>query len=155
MIVRDRERRNIESLLVLNVRRGNLDLGAFADDVTLALECIVIHALRTAEKELLDVGLRATSFAADGRAVTRRIAPAENIQTLFAHNPLEDAFALQAVLLFYGEKNHARRVLAGSRKVEAQLCALPHKKLMGDLDQHAGAIARLCDRIRTRRDASD
>ena len=45
--------------------------GALADDVELALELVLGHALAAADEDLLDVGLRVAGHASDGGAIDR------------------------------------------------------------------------------------
>src|SRR5215470_1807987 len=51
------KRRDIEEAFFGEVAGGDLGLGAFADDVELALERVLVHALAAAEEDLFDVGL--------------------------------------------------------------------------------------------------
>src|SRR5277367_6208214 len=88
------ERRNVEEVAVLDLFAGDLVLDALANDVQLALEMIFIPAIRPPEEYLLNIGLRDAGLAPDSIAITRRVAPTENAQALFADDPLHDAFAL-------------------------------------------------------------
>ena len=97
--------------------------------------------LAAPDEDLLDVGLRSARHAADGRAVDGRVAPAEHGEPLFAHDALEDAFALQAVVRLHRQEDHADAVLARRRQGETQLGALAREELVRDLDQDAGAVA--------------
>ena len=99
--------------------------------------------MRAADEDLLDVGLRDPRDPADGRAFDRSIAPAEHAQAFFAHDPLDDAFALQTRMRLDRQKHHPDAVLAGRRQREAELAALPREELVRNLDEHARAIAGL------------
>ena len=46
-------------------------------------------------------------------------------------------------MLFDRQKSHADRIFARRREGEAEGFALTRKKLVGDLDQQSGAVARL------------
>ena len=98
---------------------------------------------RAADEDLLDIGLRGARLAADGVAVDRRVAPAENRQALFLRNALEDAFALQAAVLVHRQEDHAHAVFAGLGQLNAQFAALARKESVRNLDQDAGAVAGL------------
>ena len=63
----------------------------------------------TAYEQLLDIRLRGAGFAADGVAIDRRVAPAEDFEAFRGRNALEDAFALQAAVLVDGKKDTWRR----------------------------------------------
>ena len=122
---------------------GDFVLGAAANAVEQALEGLFVQALRAADKKLLDVGLRVAGFAADGVAVDRRVAPAEHGAALFLGDALEDALALQAAVLFDGQKAHGHAVGAGLGQLDAQLAALADKEDVRNLDEDAGAVAGL------------
>ena len=134
---------DVEGLLVLDVGGGNLVFRAAADAVKQALEGLLVEALRTAEEELLDIGLGAAGFAADGVAIDGRIAPAEDSEALLLGNALEDAFALQTVVLFHGQEAHGHAVGAGFGQGYAQFSAFARKEGVGNLNEDAGAVAGL------------
>src|SRR5579871_5450046 len=52
-----RERWNVEVVLAFDVRGGHLVFGTTTHEIKRALKCILVHALGTADEELLDVGL--------------------------------------------------------------------------------------------------
>ncbi len=83
---------------------------------------ILRPASGAAQKHLFYIRLRGARFAADGVAIERRIAPAENGQTFFASDFFHDAFADQALLLFDRQEHHADAVSArlGQRKIPAR-----------------------------------
>ena len=62
-------------------------------------------------------------------------------QAFFAHDALENAFALQALVLLHRQEDHADAVLAGCGQREAELRAFAREELVRDLDQDAGAVA--------------
>ena len=135
--------RNVEKVPVLDLGAGDLMLDALARDIQLALEVVLVPAIRAAKKNLLDIGLRGSRLASDGVAVAGRVPPAQHRETLFADDPLDNAFALQPLMLAYGQKHHADRIGArlGQRKSEAP--ALAGKKLVRNLNQDACAVASL------------
>src|SRR5207248_3834383 len=90
-----RQRRDVEKFLGVNVGGGDFALGALADDVQLALERGFVHVWYSADKNLLDVRLGDAGDAADDAAVDRGIAPAEDRESFFARDALQDAFAAQ------------------------------------------------------------
>ncbi len=137
-----RQRRNIEEALVGQIGGGDLRFGALADDVQLALQLVLRHAGRAANEDLLDVGLRCARNAADCIHLHRRVAPAEHRESLFASDPFQNALGQQAMRRLYGQKHHADAILACGRQREAQLRAFAREKLVRDLDQNAGAVAR-------------
>src|ERR1019366_10265725 len=97
----------------------------------------------TAHKNLLDVGLRGSRHSANGGREGRRIPPAQHRQSLLANNALQNSFALQALVFLHRQERHAHAISAGQRQFETQLAALPHKELVWDLEENAGAIAGL------------
>ena len=46
-------------------------------------------------------------------------------------------------MFLHRQERHAYAISAGQRQREAQFAALPHKELVWDLEENAGAIARL------------
>ena len=145
------ERGDVEVVLALDLRGGNLVFSAAADAIEQALEGVFVQPSGRGHKQLLDVRLRGARFAADGVAVHRRIAPAEDGQAFFLGDALEDAFALQAAVLVHGQKTHGHAISARLGQLHAQLAALARKKDVGNLNQDARAVARL--RIAARRAA--
>ena len=89
----------------------------------------------------MDIGLRDAGDAADGVAVERCVAPAEQRQSFLADDALHEALAEQALLRFDGQKNEARAILMAGRKAEAKFQALAGEEFMRNLNQHARAIA--------------
>src|SRR6185503_19605995 len=79
----------------------------------------------------------------DGGAFGGWIAPPEHAQAFFAHNPLDDAFALQTRMRLDRQEHHPHAVLAGGRQGEAEFAALPREELVRYLDEDARAIAGL------------
>ena len=96
-----------------------------------------------AHEDLLDIRLRRARLPADRVAVHRRIAPAENRQPFFAGDALDDSFAQQPLLRLHRQEHHADAVGARLGQRETQLRAFARKELVRDLDQNAGAVARL------------
>ena len=90
----------------------------------------------------MNIGLGGARFTADGVAVERGITPAENRKALLLDYALEDAFALQAIMLFDRQKAHGHAISARLGQRYPQFAALLHKKLMRNLDQNSRAIAR-------------
>ncbi len=127
----------------MNVRRRHFGFGALADDEQLALQLVLRHALRPAYENLLDIRLRAARDAADGVRIDRRVAPSENRQSFFARDALDNAFDQQPVARLDGQKDHADAILARGRQRETELGALPREKSVRDLNENAGAVARL------------
>ena len=90
---------------------------------------------------MFDVRLGITSHAADGRSIDRRIAPAEDGEPFFARDALQNALALQPLVLLHREKDHANAVLAGFRQRETERGAFAREKFVRNLNQHTGAVA--------------
>src|SRR4029077_1248877 len=116
---------------------------AFAYHVKLPLECVFIGERTTSYKDLLDVRLRTSRHAANGGSEARRVPPPQYRQSFLAHDALQNSFALQPLMSLHRQERHAYAISPGQRQFEAQLATLPHKELMWDLEQNAGAIARL------------
>src|SRR5260370_8114192 len=133
----------MEDLRIGDARRCDLSLGWVAHHIELPLKGVFVGECTTSYKNLLNVGLRGSRHAADCGSVNWRIATAEKGECFLAHNALQDSLALQALMLFYWQECHAHAVRAGQRQFETQLTALPHKELVWDLEENAGAIARL------------
>src|SRR6266849_4992046 len=138
-----RKRGNVEHTRIFDSGDRHLTLGALAHHVKLPLECVFIGERATPYKDLLDVRLRTSRHAANGGSEARRIPPAEYRQSLLAHNALQNSFALQPLMFFHRQERHAYAIGAGQRQLEAQFATLPHKELMWDLQENAGAVARL------------
>src|SRR6266849_7162997 len=138
-----RKRGNVEHTRIFDAGDCHLTLGALAHHVELPLECVFIGERTTSYKDLLDVRLRTSRDAANGGTEARRIPPAEYRQSLLAHEALQNSFALQPLMFLHRQERHAYAISAGQRQFEAQFAALPHKELMRDLEENAGAIARL------------
>ena len=98
------KRRDIEEILVVQIRGGDFGFHPLADDEELALECVLVHARRVLDENLLDVRLRSARDPADGVGVDGRVPPAEDAQTFLADDALEDAFADQPLVLFDRQK---------------------------------------------------
>ena len=81
-----------------------------AHAVEQTLERLFVETLRAAKKELLNVWLRTAGLSADGVAVHRSVAPAENPATLFLRDPLKNPLALQTVVLFHRQKAHGHAI---------------------------------------------
>ena len=138
-----RKRWDVERFRIFDAGCGDLTLGAFARYVKLAFEGVFVRERATADKDLLDVGLRGPRHPANRRGIHRRIPPAENGQSLLAHNAFQNSFALQSVMFFHGQECHAHAVGTGRGQFESQLAALPQKERMGNLQENAGAVAGL------------
>jgi len=145
------ERRNVEELLLLDLGRGDFIFSAAANQIKTALEIIFGHALGAADKELLYIWLRSAGLAADGITVDRCVAPAQDFEAFSGGNPLKNAFALEAAVLVHREEDHCHAVLAGAGKLNAKFAAFAGEENVRNLDENAGAIARLG--IATRRSA--
>ena len=63
------------------------------------------------------------------------------VQPFFLGDALEDAFALQAAVLFDGQEAHGHAVGARLGQLHAQFGAFAHKEGVGNLDEDAGAVA--------------
>ncbi len=135
------ERRDVEVAVAFDFGVRNLVFNPAASHIELAFEIGFRQGLQGLEEDLLDVGLRAARYAADGGAVDRRIAPAHHLESLFADDLFDYAFTLQALQLADGQKNHSNRVAAGLGQSHAQGCTLARKELMRNLNQHARAVA--------------
>ena len=146
------EGRNVEISLPSMSDVGHLVFSAAADEIEQALEGVLIHALGTADEELLDIGLRSAGFAADGVTVDGRVAPAQNLQAFCGCDAFEDAFALETAVLVNGKKDHGHAVRAGTGQLDTELAAFAGEEDVRDLDENAGAVARLRDRSLRLRD---
>ena len=138
-----RERRNVEKVFLFQVGLADDQLYLLAQNVELALERVLIHALSAANENLLDVRLRVARQTANGVAVDRRVAPTENGQAQLLRGLFDNAFAEHALLRIDGQKDHAHAIFARCGQREAQLGAFALEKSVRNLDQDAGAVARL------------
>ena len=64
------------------------------------------------------------------------------VRPFFAHDAFDNALALQALLAFHRQENHAHAVFARRRQREAEARAFAREKLVRNLDQDARAVAR-------------
>src|SRR5271170_6093570 len=136
-----RKRRNIENLAVSNFGLPDLGLRPLSDHVQFALESIFIEAFAAAYKNLLNVRLGGAGNAADCRGIRGCITPSQYREALFAHDALEDSFALQTLVLLDREKSHSHAVGARLGQLKADLVTFSRKKFVRNLNQNAGAIA--------------
>jgi hypothetical protein len=90
---------------------------------------------------LLNIGLRGARHAADGIAVDRRVAPAEDGEAFLADDALQDAFTGQALMRLHGQERHADAIFAFGGQAEAERGALAGEELVRDLNEDAGAVA--------------
>ncbi len=88
------ERRNVEVVLVLDLRLRNLVLRAATYEIQQPLEGVLLHPLRPSHEHLLDVRLRRARLSPDQVAIHRRIAPAQQLQPLGLADALQHPFAL-------------------------------------------------------------
>ena len=138
-----RQRRNVKKIFVFDVRFGDFQLRSFPDDVELPLESVFIHFRRTRDKDLLNIWLRCSRDPADGVTIHRRIAPAQNTESLFANNALEHSFTVQTRMLLDREKSYSDGVFSWRRQSKSKALAFARKELVRNLDEHSGAIASL------------
>ncbi len=137
------KRWNVETRLTLDVALRNLVFDAPPHHIELAVEVFLLERLASFHEDLLDIGLRAACHTPDCVSVHRRIAPAHDLETLFAGDLFHHAFALQALQLAHREKDHAHGVAARLGKLHAQRGAFLNEELMRNLNQHTGAVACL------------
>ena len=119
----------------------DFDLGALAHHVKLALErsSVISGPRRMKICSMYGCELRATRpMAEPSMGVSRQ---PSTVQPFLARDALQNAFALQPLLLLHRQKDHAHAVLARLRQREAQPGALAREKLVRNLNQHARAIA--------------
>ena len=121
---------------------ANRVFSALADDVELALKgqrVVALH-LATADEDLTLKRLAQLGSVAQGRVASRHVPPAEQALPLFFDDAGEALFADLALGGIRRQKQHAHSVLTrrGQRKV-----ADGTKKLVGQLHQHTGTIARV------------
>ncbi len=131
----------VKIALVGQVGGGDFGFGAFADDVELAFEGVLVDGTGAADEDLLDVGLGGAGHAADGIAIHGSIAPAEDGEPFLADDALEDAFAGEALVGLDGQEGHADAVFAFGGEGEAEGGAFAGEELVRDLDEDACAIA--------------
>src|SRR5579883_1978216 len=122
-------------------------LDTLADDVQLALQLrLRLLGVRPADEDLADLGHDLTGDVAAGREVNRHLAPAEDLQALFADHLLEQQLALiqlvaEAGATGAGKEDHADAVLAGVGQAEPLLARAALQKLVRQLHEDASAIA--------------
>jgi len=118
----------------------------------LALESVFCQASGKAggasDKNLLDVRLRNPRHAAYGGAIDGSIAPAQQRESFFADDALENSFALQALMLLDRQERHADGVGTGSGQSESQAGALAGEKFVRNLNQDTAPRLRFRGRIR-------
>ena len=78
---------------------------------------------------------------AEAGVVGRHVAPAEHREPGLANRPLEDLVAPLSDALALGSKDHGDAVLGRFGQSEAQRLGFGGEELVGDLQQHAGAVA--------------
>ena len=137
------ERGDIEEALFPQIGAVNFLFRALADDVKFAFQGIGIHAVRPLDKKLLDVRLRVAGQAPDGIGIHRRVAPTQDGQAFVARNFFQNGFARHSLVGLDGKEDHPHAVLTGRGQRKTQAGTFGLEKRMRNLDQHAGAIARL------------
>ena len=145
-LVRDQargHRGDVVELLLGEIRLDDFFFRPPPDHVELPLQLVLGHVGAAAQEHLLDVGLRGACGPADGVPVHRCIAPAQDRESLFLGDALDDAFADQPLLRLHRQEHHPHAVGSRFGEREAQLGAFPREKLVRDLDGDAGAVARL------------
>ncbi len=116
--------------------------GALADDIKFTLKVVLIfHDTRTADKQLLHERLDLPSHIAALGAVYRNIAPAETDQALLLDDLLENFHESRRASVFR-EEDEARTVLTRFWQIDANLAAFLFEKVMRNLDEESGSIAR-------------
>src|SRR6266700_3037996 len=136
-----RQRGNVEKFFVFDVRLGYLEFSPLANQVQLPFESLLIHLSWARDKDLLDVRLRSPRNPSNSVPVYGSVAPAQNTESFFANNSFEDAFAIQPRMFLNRQKSHANCVFAGCRQREAQDFAFAGEELVGNLNEHSGAVA--------------
>ena len=143
-MVRARKRRDVEHLLVFDVRRGDFRFGTLAHDVELALEGVFVHARRDSRQK--SAGCRAARRAPRGRWRRRPPAchasrePSVLLRGQCAPGFLRTAGADASPPAETSCRRRTRRASGSSKPSVAHSRA---KNLCGNLNQNAGAVAGL------------
>src|SRR6185295_3406279 len=111
------------------------------DQVELALQLILRHVCAATQEYLLYIGLGGARSPSDGVGAHGSIPPAQNRQTLFFRDALDDAFADKPLLRFHRQEHHSHAVSSGLGERKPQSRAFAGKKLVRNLDRDARAIA--------------
>ncbi len=120
----------------------HLVLDHTADDVQLAVEGVLIEAVRRADEDLLDRRQARAGDPPDRVGVCRNVAPAEERLT-FRGDRLSEDFPLPRALGHVGgEEDEPCRVAAELRQLEARFVCDAAQELVGRLHEQSRAVAR-------------
>ena len=116
--------------------------GFFANDVELALECVLVERIRSAADEHLpNHGLDFLGALRQAGAFGGHISPAEKRLALAGDGALDFLFAGHARGRLLGQKNHADAVLAHGRQRQALAPTGAPEKCVRQLNQDAGTVS--------------
>ena len=138
-----RQRRNVEKFFVFDVRLGYLEFRPLADHIQLPLEGILINFRWARDKNLLDVRLRCPRNSSNSVAIYGSIAPAQNAQSFFPNNSFENSFTVQTRMLLDRQERYSDCIFTRCRQCEPQGFAFAGEELVGNLNEHSGAVAGL------------
>src|SRR5262249_20790968 len=125
-----------------HARRAHEVLDALADHVELPLErLLVLHGLAGTDEDLPHDRHDLLRDLAGRLLLDRHLPPAEDLLALLADHLLDDALALVALVHLGREEDHADRVLAGRRQLDAQRLRLATEEVVRDLEEDARAVA--------------
>ena len=113
-----------------------------ADDEQAALEIVFGRdRVAAADENLLHHRLDRLDALAEDRAVDRHVAPAEHGLALAGDREIDGLHNLRPRRRVSRHEELADRVMAGRGQGEAQLLAFRREEIVGDLGQHAAAVA--------------
>ena len=136
-----RQRRDVKMPDVLDIGVPDHVVGPFADDVELALESVGVGAVAALPNEdLADDRFDGLDAFAETAVVDGDVAPAEQVLALVLDRAFDGPDADVDVGNFLRQEDHADRVFAGFRQLEAQGFRFAAEKTVRELDQDAGAV---------------
>ena len=117
-----------------------------AYDEELALEsgmCIgrARRRFTAADQDLAERRLAAARRAAERRIIGGDVPPAQHALAFLGDDVCEQVLDLRALDAVSRHEHHADAVLARGRQIDTEVARFPLKEPMGQLQQHAGAVA--------------
>ncbi len=114
----------------------------FARKVEFALEVALAHVVGLANEHLPVIRLGGLDQFRQRGIVGRHAPPTQDFERLLFEDAVPDRIAVPAQARIARGEDVAHRVLAGCRQFETDFTAFRGHKLMRNLDQNAGAVAR-------------
>ena len=129
---------------IVRLRRADFPVGTFADDVELALECLLVRAVRAAGDEHLPHERLGPQRRRPERGIVRRqIPPAQHPLPLLGHDFFKKSRAFRPLRRIRRREKHPHAILPRLRQRDALDPRDLSQKLVRHLNQNARAVTRV------------